>query len=124
MTLSDGLKLPAGTHICMPSGPISVDKDIIPDADQFNGLRWFRENKSTATFVSAGPTSLHFGLGRYACPGRYFAAYVLKGILSRILLDCEFKFSESQQCRPKNMIIGDKIAPNLFTEMWFRRRRA
>ncbi|KAL8689119.1 MAG: hypothetical protein Q9218_005131 [Villophora microphyllina] len=123
MTLSDGLRLPAGTHICMPSGPVAIDRDIVDNADTFDGFRWFRENKSTATFVAVSPTNLHFGLGRYACPGRFFASYMIKATLSCMLLDYDFKFGDDQQGRPKNMILGDKIMPNLQTDIWVRRRR-
>ncbi|KAL8722764.1 MAG: hypothetical protein Q9225_000825 [Loekoesia sp. 1 TL-2023] len=124
MTLSDGLKLTAGTHICMASGPVSIDSDFLQNANEFDGFRWLQGSTSIASFVSTGPTSLHFGLGRYVCPGRFFAVYILKGILSRILLDYEFKFSDDQRGRPKNIIIGDKIAPNMSTSMWFRKRPA
>lgn len=122
MTLSDGLRLPQGTHICMPSGPISMDSDIIADAEVFDGYRWFRQGKPTSAFVNTSATNLHFGLGRYACPGRFFASYMMKAILSRLLLHYDFKFDESQRGRPKNLPIGDKLLPNMDTRILFKRR--
>lgn len=122
ITLSDGRKLPVGTHICMPSGPISMDNAIVPNAGTFDGFRWHGEKKSTASFVNTNPTNLHFGIGKYACPGRFFAAYMIKAILSRILLDYDFKFEDGQTGRPENMLIGDKVLPNLETKVFFRRR--
>ncbi|KAI9728828.1 MAG: hypothetical protein M1834_007215 [Cirrosporium novae-zelandiae] len=122
MTLSDGLKLSKGTHICMASGPISTDPEIVQDPEVFDGFRWSKENKGTSSFVSTGPTGMHFGLGRYACPGRFFASYVIKAILARILLDYDFKFGPGQEGRPKNIVIGDKIVPNYTTEVFFRKR--
>lgn len=124
MILSDGLELPAGTHICMPSGPVGVDEDILQNADKFDGFRWLREEKGAASFVSTGPTNLHFGLGRYACPGRYFAAYSIKAIISRLLLDYDFKFGDTQHGRPKNTTIGVRNMPNIQAEIWFRKRQA
>ena len=122
MTLSDGLRLAQGTHICMPSGPISMDSTIVPNAETFDGFRWAREKRGTAAFVNTSPTNLHFGIGRYACPGRFFAVYMIKAILSRILLDCDFKFESRQKGRPKNILIGDKVIPNIHVKVLFRKR--
>ncbi|MCJ1243265.1 hypothetical protein MMC30_000462 [Trapelia coarctata] len=122
MTLSDGLQLAEGTHICMPSGPISMDNDVVPNAEAFDGFRWYREKKTTAAFVNTSATNLHFGLGKYACPGRFFAVYMIKAILSRILLDYEFKFDDTQHQRPKNILIGDKVVPDVYKAVFFRRR--
>lgn len=99
-----------------------MDNQVVPGAHTFDGFRWFKEGKGTSTFVNTSPTSLHFGLGRYACPGRFFASYVLKALLSRILLDYNFRFEATQQGRPKNLLIGDKVVPNLDTDVYFKRR--
>ncbi|KAL2002672.1 hypothetical protein VTN02DRAFT_6207 [Thermoascus thermophilus] len=123
ITLSDGLELPKGTHICMASGPIGMDPDIVQDPEVFDGFRWFRDHKSSSSFISIGPTRVHFGLGRHACPGRFFAAYSMKAILSRILLDYDFKFEPGQAGRPKNTVFGDAIVPNMTTSVLFRKRR-
>lgn len=120
--LHDGTKLPKGAHICMPSGPISKDSSQVPNASEFDGFRWFREKKKTASFVHSSPTSLHFGLGKYACPGRFFAVYMIKAILSRILLEFDFKFEEDLKDRPMNMVVGDKIVPNLSTRLCVKKR--
>ena len=57
LTLSDGLFLPKGTHICMAAGPIY-----------------------------------------------------------------DFRFGPDQKDRPKNMMIGDKIVPNVSTPIFIRKR--
>ncbi|KAL4755995.1 cytochrome P450 [Aspergillus foveolatus] len=121
LTLTDGLFLPRGTHICMAAGPISRDPDIISDPDRFDAFRFMKEGRATSGLVSTGPTSMHFGLGRYACPGRFFAAVVMKAILSRFLVDYEFKFGPDQKERPRNMVIGDKIVPNVSTPIFIKR---
>lgn len=99
-----------------------MDNAIIPNANTFDGFRWYREKKTTATFVTANPTNLHWGMGRYACPGRFFASHVIKGILSRILLDYDFKFEKGQRGRPKNVLMGEVVLPDLSTTVLFRRR--
>lgn len=44
--------------------------DFTQDPDEFNAMRWVGTRKSAAT---VGPGYLAFGLGRWACPGRFLA---------------------------------------------------
>ncbi|KAJ5351660.1 cytochrome P450 [Penicillium brevicompactum] len=122
LTLSDGLFLPKGTHICMASGPISRDPDVIENPAAFDAFRYTKQNAQTSGFVSTGSQHMHFGLGRYACPGRFFASFVMKLVLSRFLMDYEFKFAPDQTKRPNNLLIGDKIVPNVSTAIFIKRR--
>ncbi|PIG80539.1 cytochrome P450 [Aspergillus arachidicola] len=122
LVLSDGLRLPKGTHICMASGPIGMDTKYISDPDAFDALRYVDGDKAQSQFVHTSATSMHFGLGRYACPGRFFATFVLKAILSRFLVEYEFRFGPDQVGRPKNMLLGDKIVPNTSVDVYVRKR--
>lgn len=122
LTLSDGLLLPKGTHICMASGPISRDPGVVQDPDVFDAFRFAKQKTSTSAFVSTGPSNMHFGLGRYACPGRFFASVVIKLILARFLEEYEFCFAPGQTERPKNLLIGDKIVPNVPTPVFIKKR--
>ncbi|CAI7628935.1 unnamed protein product [Penicillium bialowiezense] len=110
------------THICMASGPVSRDPDVVKDPETFDAFRYTKQNAQTSGFVSTGSQHMHFGLGRYACPGRFFASFVMKLILSRLLMDYEFKFAPGQTERPKNLLIGDKIVPNVSTAIFIKRR--
>lgn len=107
----------------MAAGPISMDSQNVQDPDVFDGFRFYKEDKITSNYVNTGPTSLHFGMGRYACPGRFFAVSVLKCILSRFLVDYDFKFAPGQTGRPKNMVLGDKIIPNVTTDVYIKKRK-
>ncbi|KAG0155687.1 hypothetical protein PDIDSM_2860 [Penicillium digitatum] len=146
ITLHDGLVLPAETHICFAAGPISKDAAFIKDPNAFDGFRWchnprdrfaltpelakldamlndVEKHASSAYFVSITSTNMHFGFGIQACPGRFFAANTLKAILSRIILDYEFKFvKDLKGKRPGNLVVGEHILPNMSTEMLFRKR--
>lgn len=44
--------------------------DFTEDPDEFDETRWVGTRKSAAT---VGPGYLAFGLGRWACPGRFLA---------------------------------------------------
>lgn len=160
LTLSDGLLLPKGTHVCFPSGPMSKDPVFIDNPDIFDGFRWcqdpndrnalnrtangtthaskehnsekpgirkqYNSNQvpSTSTsFVTISPANMHFGFGRQACPGRFFAAITIKAIMSRIIMDYELKFEESQAGRrPSNIVVGEHIFPNTHSAVLFRKR--
>ena len=79
---------------------------------------------STSTsFVSISPANMHFGFGRQACPGRFFAANTIKAIMSRIIMDYELKFDESLAGRrPGNIVVGEHIFPNTHAAVLFRKR--
>lgn len=149
ITLSDGLLLPTGTHICFPSGPISKDPSFVANPDTFDGFRWCQDPKdrdaltepdqdpsnekphptslapSTSTsFASISASNMHFGFGRQACPGRFFAANTIKAVFSRIVMEYDFRFEERQGCRrPVNLVVGEHILPNTSTRVLFRKRK-
>lgn len=124
VTLSDGLVLPRGSHICFAAGPLCRDSDIIPSPQPFNGLRWSESPEiKTNSFVSIGPANMHFGFGRQACPGRFFAAVTIKAIMSRIIGEYEFKYEGERKERPMNIRIGEQIMPNVGTRIVMRRRK-
>lgn len=152
LTLSDGLHLPKGVHICFPSGPISKDPNFVSNPAIFDGFRWCQdpadrnalratsitsngdvgEDKEkpslapspTTSFISISPSNMHFGFGRQACPGRFFAAGTIKAIMSRIIMDYEFKFEDDRVgWRPANIGIGEHIFPNTQTRVLFRKRQ-
>ncbi|KAJ5512218.1 hypothetical protein N7463_001770 [Penicillium fimorum] len=150
ITLHDGLVLPVETHICFAAGPISKDEVFIKNPIAFDGFRWCHDLQdrfalspelappampnggektqaekpiSSAHFVTITTTNMHFGFGVQACPGRFFAANTLKAILSRIILDYEFKFvKDLGGQRPANLVVGEHILPSMSTEMLFRKR--
>lgn len=151
LTLSDNLVLPNGTHICFPAGPMSKDADYLPNPEVFDGFRWCQDlqdrhaiptfcipasspfiadgkpaqsfpSSSAASFVSITPANMHFGFGRQACPGRFFAANTIKAILSRIILDYEFRLEDGSAGRPKNVVVGEHIIPNSSAKVLFKKR--
>lgn len=110
-TFADGTHVPAGAYACMAIHAIENDEAHTPDADRFDGLRSFRtweeerekqmagEGKASAINSSSGnpflfetptPTSLNFGYGRTACPGRFFASHAIKMVLVKLFCDYEF----------------------------------
>lgn len=64
---------------------------------------------------------LHFGYGRHACPGRFFAANEIKLILARILLDYDIRMPDGQTERYANINMGTDAFPDPTKEILFKR---
>nr|J7FIP8.1 RecName: Full=Cytochrome P450 monooxygenase idtP; AltName: Full=Indole-diterpene biosynthesis cluster protein P; Flags: Precursor [Claviceps paspali]AFO85418.1 P450 monooxygenase [Claviceps paspali] len=124
ITLSDGFQLHPGQQIAIAARCINTDGDVLPDAETFKPMRWMEKESAASTgFAHSSDSNLHFGLGRYACPGRFLASYMIKAIISRVLFDYEFKLQDDSAAgRPPNLIHGDKIFPSRDVTVLFRRR--
>lgn len=84
ITLSDGTILPKDVHIMMPVASIVTDADYVGvDALVFNGFRHFEKRlehgeQSKHQFATTSSDNLHFGHGKFSCPGRFFASNSIK----------------------------------------------
>jgi cytochrome P450 monooxygenase-1 len=91
--LCNGLKVPKGTKVIV-SAHHSWDNSIYPNADKFDGYRFLRlrdEGSTTAQFATTSPSTIGFGHGHLACPGRFFAGDEIKIALSHIILKYDFR---------------------------------
>lgn len=126
-TLPTGQLLPKGTHIGVATVCASVDPVNFEDPLTFDGLRFYKlrqleENKNGFQYVSTAVNQLDFGLGDHTCPGRFYANYELKIMLSKILKLWDFKFPEGISTRQKDMNVGIISRPNATASLMFRRR--
>ncbi|KEF63720.1 uncharacterized protein A1O9_01698 [Exophiala aquamarina CBS 119918] len=101
ITLSDGFFIPKGTKLEIPTAAIQVDEHIYPDAQTFDGLRFYHERQKPGEdnkhlYVSVGHNDLSFGFGRHACPGRYLGHINIKLIVAEVLLNYNIKLGEGQ----------------------------
>ncbi|KAI0108677.1 cytochrome P450 [Nemania sp. FL0031] len=139
--LSDGTHLPPGTSILTPLAGISHDERYFPSAEVFDGLRFWKlqqQRKSPSPtrssspsaaapsstrhqFTSIGDADQNFGLGKHACPGRFFAAQEIKVILSYLLLNYEIKLRDGE-ARPQPLVFMMTKSPSQTAEVLFRRR--
>ena len=116
LTLSDGIQLPVGAHIMMPIYPIVVDPAITPDPHTFDGFRHYRRRllpgeSNKHQFATTDENNLHFGHGKFSCPGRFLASNTIKLLLSHLLLGYEFKLMEGEE-RPKNVHLHEYVFPD------------
>nr|BDO47154.1 cytochrome P450 monooxygenase BrvD [Penicillium bialowiezense] len=118
ITLSDGLKIPKGTLVNLMCHNM-WDEDVYPNANQFDGYRFYRlrqhaETRNQAHLVSATPDYLGFGLGKHSCPGRFFAETTIKFVVAHLLLKYDMRLVDGIEPRVEhigNAILADSSAP-------------
>lgn len=148
-TLSNGQQIPAGIIIEVPAYGISRDSEAFPDADKWDGLRFYRLRQSSGEtsnnnnsepggtslsssaavaasaqnqFVSVSKNSLGFGYGRHACPGRFFASNEVKMILARLVLNYDIKLAGGATERYKNLEFTGACLPDHTKTLLFKER--
>ncbi|KAM7199176.1 cytochrome P450 [Rhypophila sp. PSN 637] len=125
--LHDGAYLPKGTHICMASYSTTSDPEVIPNAQEFDPLRYWRLRQSSPQeankhqFATTSNQFLHFGHGKFSCPGRFFASNELKLLFATLLLRYEFKFAGGQT-RPRCLNIDEFLFADPKAEVLMRER--
>ncbi|KAK3626315.1 hypothetical protein LTR56_019893 [Elasticomyces elasticus] len=146
ITLPDGTYLPPGTTIATSAYPIQHDEDIYEDAYTYDAFRFCsvdrESNKSdlksedsktphwecahlnqrsprNISLVTTGDAYLSFGHGRHACPGRFFAAHMMKIMLAHIILEYDIMPLKG---RPTNRCFGGNVLPPLAATISIRKR--
>lgn len=129
--LSDGKTvLHPGATIVMPGGPMARDPSFYDHPLQFDGRRFYRPDESEETgqrasthdFTGIEPGNLSWGNGRFTCPGRWYAATMIKLILASLLLEYDISFPEGQVRRPQNSKYDTEIHPDFEQKILLSKR--
>ena len=120
-TFKDGLRLPAHTRLSFPTAALSHDASIYPSPSTFDPHRFLR-HPTRSHFSSIGETSLNFGTGAHACPGRYYAGMEMKMLLAQLLLRYEIQWPQGKS-RPPSMKQDFSLMPDAGAEMMVRNKR-
>ncbi|KAF8869636.1 cytochrome P450 [Gymnopilus junonius] len=105
-TFTNGISLPIGTNLSFATRPIHYDARHYENPTEFQGFR-FAEMTNQEDYdpklqaVSLTPEFAIFGAGRHACPGRFFATYLLKITLANIVLSYAVAHPEDHPHRHK-----------------------
>ncbi|KAI1078786.1 cytochrome P450 [Whalleya microplaca] len=133
VTLSDGTRLPAGYMIETPHAVAMQDPNLFSNPEQWDAHRFLDlrngtskdllgyRNKEQYQFVTVTKDFMHFGYGRHACPGRFFAAHVIKIILADILLKYDMKMPDGVTERYPNLVMGLDSLPDPTKEIVFKK---
>jgi len=120
--LSNGVKLPAGTFIAADALSARHDKDVYEDPEQFDPWRFYNLRQEGHDQQQFANTYLAFGIGKHACPGRFFVATEMKMILAYVVLNYDLKF-EHGHTRPESEWLGPAIKPASGAKVLFRGRQ-
>lgn len=116
-TFSNGFHLPQGTTVALPIRAMQRDPELYPGGfDYKRSLRDPARPKITTT----SPDFLNFGLGRPACPGRFYAANVLKLAMSHLLLDFDLERVGERPAGVRKVTLVEPCGDSLIT---FKRRQ-
>jgi cytochrome P450 len=127
--LSDGTLLRSGTLTFSPSNAIASDCAIYPNADTFDGLRFYNLRKASAEggnkyqLTSISNTQMPFGAGRHACPGRWFASHEIKLVIASLISRYEFRLKAGEG-RPRSILFQHGNGPDPKAEILFLSRKA
>ena len=123
-TFSDGTTIPRGTTVCVSRNTYFNDK-VYEDPLRFDGFRFSKmlesSTKKKVGIITSSRDHFPFGLGRHICPGRYFAACVLKLILAHIVMTYDVKM-EIEGVRPPDTWFLETCVPNPNANVLFRKR--
>ncbi|KAH8105090.1 cytochrome P450 [Cristinia sonorae] len=129
-TFSDGTFIPKGTIVSATSRATHFDDENYENAEMFDPWRFARMEKTDSAdtaalrnqFVNARPEILTFGLGKHACPGRFFASTELKSLLANFVVAYDMKF-EKEGVLPSPTWVTTSVVPNRSAIVMFRRRQ-
>ncbi|KIY52578.1 cytochrome P450 [Fistulina hepatica ATCC 64428] len=123
-SLSNGTYIPAGTLLYVPSNVVHQDPRNYSNPEVFDPWRYVDKGGSGSRleFTRADPTYLPFGLGRHACPGRFFAACEIKTTLAYILHNYDVAFDDGIDGRPDNLSFFLNTIPSPYAKIRFSKR--
>ncbi|KAI0600760.1 P450 monooxygenase [Biscogniauxia sp. FL1348] len=123
-TFANGLHIPRGTVIFTPNSPLFEDELFYKDAKHFDGFRFARMRddpklKYSCDLTATSEQSMHFGMGRHACPGRFMVSDEVKLALIHILRNFDISM-ERFGPRPPNIAFGKFMLPDSNVKVWLR----
>ncbi|KAJ7631832.1 cytochrome P450 [Mycena polygramma] len=116
-TFSDGTTVPKGTLVAVP---VCSEDDAAFDPFRFARRREVDGEELKHQMVIPDVDYLAFGLGRHACPGRFFAANEQKLMMAHLVLTYDIKLKSA--VRPEDEWVGLLGNAHPTAEVMFRRR--
>ena len=129
ITLSTGITIPRGTYICMAAGNMAKDASFYPSPSPtvFSPERFYSAPETSRKgknidFVSTETGNVHWGSGRFTCPGRWYASAMMKVVIALIVSKYDVKFPKGQVERLPNVYMDVLVEPNPGQAVLCRRR--
>ncbi|RUS23046.1 cytochrome P450 [Endogone sp. FLAS-F59071] len=110
--LSDGHVVAKGEHVMMNTFEIYGDESLQgPNTEVFDPWRFVNKAKQAS---KVGPDYLKFGMGKHACPGRFFAIQEIKTLVSLLISKYRITRPENDKTVRDPSVIVEK-GPLVFT---------
>jgi len=112
----------------MAAGNMAKDASFYPSATVFSPKRFHSVAPETSKkgknldFVSTETGNVHWGSGRFTCPGRWYASAVMKAVIALIVRKYDVKFPKGQVERLPNVYMDVLVEPNPGQAVLCRRR--
>jgi len=139
--------IPAGNWICVPQSALMLDSAHYQHAETFDGFRFVCAGEATTPAGRMGTETKNdtaggsrkergskftdvdwkfpfWGLGKRACPGRFYASALLKVTLARLLLQYDFRLptAAGDGERPLSFTWRSAVVPRQGVRLMVRRR--
>jgi cytochrome P450 len=120
--------LPKDADIMVVVAPLSEREATLAHAEtEFDGFRHVRPSvesaaKTNRSFATTSLNNMHFGHGRYACPGRFLASDMIKMILGHWLLSYDMEFVGGGG-RPASTTWHEVMFPDMKQKVRFSKRK-
>ena len=111
-TFSNGVHVPQGALLAAPIKAYQRDEAAYPGG--FNPRRSMADPEHPK-LTDISPNFLNFGLGRGACPGRFFTSNLLKLTLTHLLLDYDFVRLEERPENVRKVTLDEPCGRHLIT---------
>lgn len=122
-SFSDGTLIPKGTSFVVAGRAINYNERSYPNPQEFQGFRFADKDPSKWQMTSLNLEYMAFGIGRRACPGRFFAITALKTAVARILFDYDIKLTDEADERPEDIWFqGIFVEPNTKAKVSLKKR--
>lgn len=127
VTFPSGVHVPKGLPIAVPGYSVHQDSEVYPEPKKYQPLRFYNARHNEAddyvkrarnAFPTATTDFLGWGLGRNACPGRFFASNEIKMMIAFILLHYDIDHLSE---RPRNTWIAQNRVPPMKATLRIRR---
>lgn len=93
----DEIVVPEGNWLAVPQYTMMRDPEIWAGGKEFNGYRFVDENgNSTSRWTHPSHEFPYWGSIKHACPARFYAAVIVKTIVTRMLCHYEFRLEKPQ----------------------------
>ncbi|EMR80705.1 putative cytochrome p450 monooxygenase protein [Botrytis cinerea BcDW1] len=127
VTLSNGVTLPKDTYISMTHYLINKDPELYLSPNTFDPLRFYKQRQELGQqeryqFSSLSSENPSWGVGKFACPGCFWASAQIKLLLMVLLNEFEISYPEGQTERPQNVVKGEKNQVSLGQRIVLRRK--